>query len=422
MSKQQTSIGSCPAHWKVVKLHTVAELKHGYQFRTEDFTQTGIKIFKITQIKADGSIDISSCSFIDSSRFNSFKKNVIGKGDILMALSGATIGKIARFKSDETVLQNYRVGNFIPHDEEILNKSYFYYFLTTENTYYQILANQNQSAQENVGKEDIHNMFVFLPPLPEQTAIAEVLSSLDDKIDLLQRQNKTLEQLAETLFNDKLRVNSEQWVEKPLSDLITTTLGGEWGKETPEGDFTKQVCCIRGTDIADLQIGLADRTPVRFVKEKKFENIQPLDGDLILEISGGTDDQSTGRTIYINELNRKLFPYPLIFSNFCRLIRPAKKEYSYFLYLYIQYLYNKDEFFNLENGSSGIKNLDYKYLLNELNFLLPNKENEILEFNDQVKIYFEIINKNKHQIRTLTQLRDTLLPKLMSGEVRVKMN
>jgi type I restriction enzyme S subunit len=217
-------------------------------------------------------------------------------------------------------------------------------------------------------------------------------------------------------------VNSEKWFLKPLSTLIETTLGGEWGKEVSEGEFTKQVCCIRGTDIADLQVGLAERTPIRFVKDKKYKSIQPKDGDLILEISGGTDDQSTGRTIYINEHNRVLFPYPLVFSNFCRLIRPIKKEYSYFLYMYIQYLYNKDEFFNLENGSSGIKNLDYKYLLNDLKFLLPTNEREISEFDSEVKLYFEKINKNKQQIRTLTQLRDTLLPKLMSGEVRVSMN
>jgi type I restriction enzyme, S subunit len=89
------------------------------------------------------------------------------------------------------------------------------------------------------------------------------------------------------------------------------------------------------------------------------------------------------------------------------------------LYLYLQYLYKQDEYFNLENGSSGIKNLDYKFLLFELKYLLPKNEADILALNDEVKIYFEKINKNKHQIRTLAQLRDTLLPKLMSGEVRV---
>ena len=84
-------------------------------------------------------------------------------------------------------------------------------------------------------------------------------------------------------------------------------------------------------------------------------------------------------------------------------------------------MYKNDEFFNLENGTSGIKNLDYKYLLFELNFLLPSNVEELIKFNKEVEMYFDKINKNKHQIKTLTQLRDTLLPKLMSGEVRVEM-
>jgi len=189
-----------------------------------------------------------------------------------------------------------------------------------------------------------------------------------------------------------------------------------------EDDYLKEVCCIRGTDISDMQKGLAVKTPIRFVKEKKFESIEPKDGDLILEISGGTDNQSTGRIIYIDELNRLLFPHPLIFSNFCRLIRPKNKNYIYFIYLYIQYLYHNDEFFNLENGSSGIKNLDYKSLLFQIEYLLPNNDIEILDINNQVKIYFEKINKNKHQIQNLIKLRDSLLPKLMSGEVIVQNN
>jgi type I restriction enzyme S subunit len=278
---------------------------------------------------------------------------------------------------------------------------------------------EGTSGRQRVNKNCFENLILNLPPLPEQTAIAEVLSSLDDKIDLLHRQNKTLEQLAETLFRQWFVENKEKCCQQSFGELIETTLGGEWGKENLEGEFSKQVCCIRGTDIADLQTGLAERTPIRYIKEKKYESIHPIDGDLILEISGGTEDQSTGRTIYINELNRHLFPYPIIFSNFCRLIRPRKKEYSYFLYLYIQQLYKQDEFFNIENGSSGIKNLDYKYLLFELQFDLPKDKNEIEKVNEGVSIYFEKINRNKHQIKTLTQLRDTLLPKLMSGEVRV---
>jgi len=338
------------------------------------------------------------------------KSRLLPENSILVTCIGSDMGKVAINKVP--VISNQQINSIIPNEN--VDANFLYYKLVES---YDTLKTYGEAgtAVPIVNKGDFENIEISLPPLPIQTAIAEILSSLDDKIDLLHQNNKTLEAMAETIF----RKESEKWKTKSekLGYFIETTLGGEWGKENAEGEFSKQVCCIRGTDIADLQNGLAERTPIRFVKEKKFENIEPKNGDIILEISGGTEDQSTGRTIYIDELNRKLFPYPLVFSNFCRLIRPKKKEYSYFLYLQLQSLYKQDEFFNIENGSSGIKNLDYKYLLFEMEFSLPTNEKDILKFNDEVSIYFEKINQNKHQIRTLTQLRDTLLPKLMSGEI-----
>ncbi|OAV75639.1 hypothetical protein Barb7_00721 [Bacteroidales bacterium Barb7] len=137
-----------------------------------------------------------------------------------------------------------------------------------------------------------------------------------------------------------------------------------------------------------------------------------------MEISGGTEDQSTGRVAYINDNVKSLFSYPLIFSNFCRMLRVKKTEYSFFVYSYLRYLYNQDEFFNLENGSSGIKNLDYKALLFELEYPMPNEE-KVIDFHKTVKSFFKKVNQNKTQIHTLTTLRDTLLPKLMNGDIRV---
>lgn len=278
---------------------------------------------------------------------------------------------------------------------------------------------EGTSGRQRVPKDCFDNLFLELPPLFEQRAIASILSSLDDKIDLLHRQNKTLEQLAETLFRQWFILEDNKNFEmKCLGNFVETTLGGEWGKENLEADYTLKVQCIRGTDIADLETGMAERTPVRFIKPTKFGSIEMKDGDLVMEISGGSDDQSTGRTVYINDEVKALFNYPLVFSNFCRLIRPKKKEYSFFLYSYIHYLYKQGDLFNLENGSSGIRNLDYKALLYQLIFKLPSEE-EVGKYNQDIAPYFSKVNKNKFQIRILTQLRDTLLPKLMSGEIRL---
>ena len=136
------------------------------------------------------------------------------------------------------------------------------------------------------------------------------------------------------------------------------------------------------------------------------------------EITKLLQSRITTKYLHINEDVKRLFDYPIIFSNFCRLLR-IKEEHTYFIYCYLKYLYDQDEFFNLENGSSGIKNLDYKALLYELTYPMPNDRQQILDFNDKVSVYFEKINRNKQQIQTLIQTRDGLLPRLMGGEVKV---
>ncbi|SEA14552.1 type I restriction enzyme, S subunit [Arachidicoccus rhizosphaerae] len=309
------------------------------------------------------------------------------------------------------------VLGFIP-DKSIVDLDFVYYTLNHFQKELKYIG--EGSVQDNINLGTFENILYPIPSLREQIAIASILSSLDDKIDLLQCQNETLEKMAETLFRQWfVEEAKEEWENETLGKWAIDTLGGEWGKENAVGEFNKPVYCIRGTDIADLNNGLPERTPIRFVKEKKFLNIEPREGDLIIEISGGTENQSTGRVCYINKDIKGLFDKPLIFSNFCRLIRIKKEEYSFFLYCYIQYLYNQDEFFNLENGSSGIKNLNYKALLNDLEYLMPD-EKTVMEFQKKVKHLFEKINRNKYQIRILMKLRDTLLPKLMNGEVKVK--
>jgi type I restriction enzyme S subunit len=343
-----------------------------------------------------------------------FEKKILPANSILVTCIGSDMGKVVM--NWESCITNQQINAIVPNTS--VNNNFLYYRLISIYDTLRILGGDG-TAVPIVNKSDFENIKIEIPPLPEQIRIASILSSLDDKIDLLHRENKTLEAMAETLFRQWfIEEAKEDWEEKHLSDYVIDTLGGDWGKENPEGDFVKPVQCIRGTDIADLNVGLACKTPIRFVKESKYDKIHPKTGDIIMEISGGTENQSTGRVAYINNDVIELFDYPLVFSNFCRLLRMEEK-YTYFIYSYLQYLYKQDEFFNLENGSSGIKNLDYKALLYDLTYPMPSENRLIVEYNEKVSLYFRKINKNKKQIQTLTQQRDSLLPKLMSGEVKI---
>ncbi len=343
--------------------------------------------------------------------------------DTVLLTTRAPIGYVAIAENEIATNQGFK--NFV------LKKNYadckfVYYWLKNNIDYLRSIGTGTTFAE--ISGSVVKEIKILLPPLSEQKSIASILSSLDDKIDLLHRQNATLEKMAETLFRQWFVEHrpepvegkaKEEWEEETFEKWIHETVGGDWGKESIKGDFTKAVCCLRGTDIADLNNGLPNKTPIRFIKENKYQSICPNDGDLIIEVSGGTENQSTGRICYINNQVKTLFNYPLVFSNFCRMIRIKKPEYSFFVYCYIQYLYNQDEFFNLENGSSGIKNLDYKTLLFDLKYKMPD-EDSVIKFHNHVKSLFQKVNQNKIQIRTLSTLRDTLLPKLMSGEVTVQ--
>lgn len=423
------------SEWKEVTIGDYVDLISGFAFKSANFlverTEGSLPIIKIKNV-ANGDVNLNNVVY--HKYHLNLEKFLLSEGDVLIAMTGnhpqaetQVVGDVSRYKHKEKSLLNQRVGKLIAKDNTNLD---FIYYLFKNDDVRIYLANQSSGSanQANISKGDILGLNLRIPRPPEQTAIASILSSLDDKIDLLHRQNTTLEKMAETLFRawfvepiKKIAFEGKQidgFSNAKFEKWISETVGGDWGKENEEGDFRKIVYCIRGTDIADLNRGLPEKTPIRYVKETKFRNIEPLEGDLILEISGGTESQSTGRICYIDQDVKRLFKYPLIFSNFCRMIRVKKAEYSFFLYCYTQYLYNQDEFFNLENGSSGIKNLDYKALLFELEYPMPN-ENLVLDFHKRVKPLFKKVNQNKIQIRTLTAMRDTLLPKLMSGEVKI---
>ncbi|MFN8292036.1 MAG: restriction endonuclease subunit S [Chitinophagaceae bacterium] len=403
MDRKQSYIGSYPFDWSLSVFDTVAELKHGYQFRTHDFTDEGIKIFKITQIKNDGTIDISNCDFIEAKRLESFKKFIIAKGDILMALSGATIGKIARFNSNEVVLQNYRVGNFIPLDEKVLSKDYFYYFLTTDYTYQQIIANLTQSAQENIGKEDIHKMVLFLPPLSEQTAIAEVLSSLDDKIDLLHRQNKTLDQLAETLFRQWFVEESDEgWEEATIRDIadhVKESINPSKSPDTiyhhfslPAFDDGKVPKAEIGKEILSNKYKVVANSILISKLNPRFPRIWELYGDSV--------------------------PENAICSTEFQIIKPKDIKMFGFIYCFLKSTQVTQELANAAGGTSGSHQRINPDDIFNLAFQVP-RNNLIEKFDLITKEHFQKIKYNSQQIQTLTKLRETLLPKLMSGEVRL---
>lgn len=256
--------------------------------------------------------------------------------------------------------------------EGVTDSKFVYYFVTSP--WFREIAIKSMvgsSGRQRVQQSVLENLEVTLPPLEEQRRIAGILGSLDDKIELNRRINANLEAQAQALFRSWF-VDNETQNNNPgfFNDIIQTTLSGDWGQETPKGNYISEVYCIRGADIPDIKCGDKGKLPTRYILEKNLKNKKLSENDLVVEISGGSPTQSTGRICLITRALLDRLGKDVICTNFCRALKPIP-DYSFFIYLYWQYLYNNNTMFSYENGTTGIKNLNITDFINNnssLNF------------------------------------------------------
>lgn len=275
------------------------------------------------------------------------------------------------------------------------------------------------SGRQRVQTDVVASLDVKVPAIEEQRRIGGILKALDDKIELNNKINNNLEQQAQALFKEWFIDNPEnfEWSTGTLRELIQSTLNGDWGKEAPTGNNTEKVYCIRGADIPEVKAGNKGKMPTRYILPKNLANKKLEAGDIVVEISGGSPTQSTGRCTAITQSLLDRYDSSMVCTNFCKAIKP-KNGYSLFVYYYLQYLYEKGVFFSYENGTTGIKNLDFRGFIETEPINLPPFD-KVQAFNNYCKSVFNQVFANGKQSEQLALLRDTLLPKLMSGEIDV---
>ncbi|MFZ5948052.1 MAG: restriction endonuclease subunit S [Stygiobacter sp.] len=241
-----------------------------------------------------------------------------------------------------------------------------------------------------------------VPPLPEQKAIASVLSSLDDKIDLLHRQNKTLEAMAETLFRKWFIVEvKEDWKETKIGNVLETVLGGTPStkvKEYWDGDIP----WINSGEVNNFRILNATKFITDLGLRKSNTKLLPK-GTTAIAITGATLGQVS------------LLEIETCANQSVVGVLPNKVFSKEFIFLWIKHKINEI----ILNETGGAQPHINKNDINETEIILPDSES-LVKVNKFIKPMFDKITNNSFQIRTLEKLRDTLLPKLMSGEVRVK--
>ena len=200
-------IGEIPSHWEESQFKFYIKLRHGHQFRDGDFTDEGIKIVKITQLDKGGFLNLSNCSTVDKERLNDFEDILIYENDILMCLTGGTIGKIIKVgKVGEPLLQNYRVGHFSPIDLEIMGNNYMFYLMSSEVIVGQIFYDVRETGQPNIGMEDMNRMRICIPPIDEQQQIVEYLDEqtqlIDNTISIEEKRIELLKEYRQSLISE----------------------------------------------------------------------------------------------------------------------------------------------------------------------------------------------------------------------------
>ncbi|WP_429183107.1 restriction endonuclease subunit S [Aeromonas rivipollensis] len=235
-----------PNGWSLERFDSVAELIHGFQFREHHFSDSGVPVIKIGNISNLNGINIEQCSYIPEAMATEFTKYIVNAGDVLMALTGGTLGKTCRVQDDIVhCLQNYRVGNFKPK-AGLLDKGFLYYFLTSSTVQKRIENIVNEAAQPNVGKADFEKIKVLTPPLNEQKKIAKILSTWDKAIStteqLLANSQQQKKALMQQLLTGKKRLNGYSGAFKRyhFSDILKIDSKSLGTKTDPDFEFDRE--------------------------------------------------------------------------------------------------------------------------------------------------------------------------------------
>ena len=282
---------------------------------------------------------------------------------------------------------------------------FLYSFLTQEDTteHLDMIAEGSTSTYPAFTPDVVENLSINLPPLPEQRAIAAVLSSLDDKIDLLHRQNKTLEGMAAALWR-KMFVEeaSSAWKTGKLRDYGDFKNGINYSRNE-KGDTEYSILNVR--DIVESKYLTGNDFEKISVNESKASPYLLQTNDIVIVRSASPGES----LIVLGEIDN------LLYSGFSIRLRCHNKQHALFVFQFLQ-SYKKE--MDIFSDGTTLKNIN-QGILNGIDLVVP-ESSVLLEFNAKAWDIYNKIMLNQRQVHNLTHLRASLLPKLMSVEVKVK--
>ncbi len=414
--------------WRQDRLIDILDTLIDYRGKTPNKVDCGIPLITAKIVK-NGRIDTPT-EFLPTEDYNGWMVRGFPQvGDVVLTTE-APLGEVAQLTDEKIALAQRIVC--LRGKEGVLDNPYLRHFFLSCSGQNRLKARETGTTVTGIKQSELKEILIDYPKIDTQKAIASVLSSLDSKIELNRRINDNLEQQVQALFkawfvdfepfkdgefvDSELGMIPKAWKIKPLEYLVEKVKSGDWGKDEPTGNYTKKTFCMRGADFPDIKEGNKGKMPIRYILEKNFNDKSLCDGNVVVEISGGSPTQSTGRIVLVDRAFVADCGNALICTNFCKSLE-IKEDYSMFFYLLWQYLYDLRVMFIYENGSNGLKNLNVNSLIERESFVIPTKE-VVSKFNSVVSDLLSTKQANGIEVSRLASLRDTLLPKLMSGELK----
>jgi len=379
----------------------------GSAISSKFFTDKGVPVIRGGNLSADISNRLSETGlvFISTRKAEEFKRSEVKNGDLVFTCWGTInqVGLIDGKGSYPAYIISNKQMKLTPHSNKA-DSFFLYYFFSSPQMQEQILSNNIGSSVPGFNLGQLKTIELMLPPLPEQKVIASVLSSLDDKIDLLHRQNKTLEAMAEMIFRQWfVEEAQEDWEEKSLLGIIQLIGGGTPITTTAEY-WDGDIPWLAGGDIASNHksfINYSEKSITEVGLNNSSAKLLPKFATVVS--ARGT----VGKYC--------LLAKPMAFSQSNYGILPNISKCFFFSYLLINHVVEELKSSAYGSVFDTITTTTFK----DIKIPLPT-ETDIFRFEKSVSQYFKKMFLNESQILTLVKLRDTLLPKLMSGEVRVE--
>lgn len=408
-------IGAIPISWNLSSLKNYVDFINGHAFKADNYVDKGVPIIRIGDVKQE--INLDECKKINPEDYSDLERFTLKKEDILIALTGATIGKSGRYNKNELAYLNQRVG--ILRTRRSISQNFLYYIISSDFFQEFVRLQCDGAAQENIGTSDLGNFIIGFPPLPEQHQIA---SYLDHQTALIDALISKKEALIEQLKLQRQAVINEAVTRGLDENVKLVDSGVEWLGEIPEGwevvklKYVVEHSTLKGDGTAKYKVALEniESETGRFIEteEKEFEGEMKIfdKGDVLFNKL-----RPYLSKVLLADFNGECVSELLVF----------KAIETKMTNVYLHFLLSSQLFISIVDGSTyGAKmpRASVDFILN-LEIPIPpiQHQKEIVEYSNKIK---KSITKSmdalNNSITKLRLYRQSLISEAVTGKVDLR--